>query len=146
MIELNKNLGCTGRGERDHEQCGREQASGFHREIIARGAALPRYPGLAQNAGQCDNRYMQRSLTSTLLLAAGMILAGDAYAQQTPASTPAATTPAAPAATTPKAATTAKTPAKKTGTAAKSAEAAPRLTHPPQKFTFPPTITISTLL
>jgi FKBP-type peptidyl-prolyl cis-trans isomerase len=48
-----------------------------------------------------------------------MILAGDGYAQQTPAaSTPAATTPAAPAATTPKAATTAKAPVKKTGTAA----------------------------
>jgi FKBP-type peptidyl-prolyl cis-trans isomerase len=48
-----------------------------------------------------------------------MMLAGDGYAQQTPAaSTPAATTPAAPAATTPKAATTAKAPVKKTGTAA----------------------------
>jgi len=48
-----------------------------------------------------------------------MILAGDGYAQQTPAaSTPAATTSAAPAATTPKAATTAKAPVKKTGTAA----------------------------
>jgi FKBP-type peptidyl-prolyl cis-trans isomerase len=47
------------------------------------------------------------------------MLAGDGYAQQTPAaSTPAATTPAAPAATTPKAATTAKAPVKKTGTAA----------------------------
>ena len=43
------------------------------------------------------------------------MLAGDGYAQQTPAaSTPAATTPAAPAATTPKAATTAKAPVKKT--------------------------------
>src|SRR6266852_3971912 len=40
---------------------------------------------------------MQRSLTTALLLAAGMMLAGDGYAQQTPAaSTPAATTPAAP--------------------------------------------------
>ncbi len=48
-----------------------------------------------------------------------MMLAGDGYAQQTPAAnTPAATTPAAPAATTPKAATTAKAPVKKTGTAA----------------------------
>jgi FKBP-type peptidyl-prolyl cis-trans isomerase FklB len=48
-----------------------------------------------------------------------MMLAGDGYAQQTPAaSTPAATTPAAPAATTPKAATTAKAPVKKTGTTA----------------------------
>ncbi len=62
---------------------------------------------------------MQRSLTTALLLAAAMMLAGDGYAQQTPAAnTPAATTPAAPAATTPKAATTAKAPVKKTGTAA----------------------------
>ena len=65
-----------------------------------------------------------------------MILAGDGYAQQTPASTPAATTPAAPAATTPKAATTAKTPVKKTGTAAKSAAAAPALTTRTQKFSY----------
>src|SRR5260221_653940 len=51
---------------------------------------------------------MQRSLTMALLLAAGMMLVGDGYAQQTPAaSTPAATTPSAPAATTPKAAPTA---------------------------------------
>jgi FKBP-type peptidyl-prolyl cis-trans isomerase FklB len=77
------------------------------------------YPALAQKARQCDNRYMQRSLTTALLLAAATMLAGDGYAQQTPpASTPAATTPAAPAATTPKAATTAKAPVKKTGTAA----------------------------
>jgi len=47
-----------------------------------------------------------------------MMLAGDGYAQQTPASTPAATTPAAPAATTPKTATTAKAPVKKPATAA----------------------------
>src|SRR5260370_7543641 len=78
---------------------------------------------------------MQRSLTSTLLLAAGMMLVGDGYAQQTPASTPAATTPAAPAATTPKAAATAKPPVKKTGTAAKSA-AAPALTTRKQKFSY----------
>ncbi len=64
------------------------------------------------------------------------MLAGDGYAQQTPASTPAATTPAAPAATTPKAAATAKTPAKKTGTAAKSAAAAPALTTRTQKFSY----------
>jgi FKBP-type peptidyl-prolyl cis-trans isomerase FklB len=51
-------------------------------------------------------------------LAAATMLAGDGYAQQTPASTPAATTPAAPAATTPKAATTAKAPVKKPATAA----------------------------
>jgi FKBP-type peptidyl-prolyl cis-trans isomerase len=60
-----------------------------------------------------------------------MMLAGDGYAQQTPASTPAATTPAAPAATTPKAATTAKAPAKKTGPAA----VAP-LTTRKQKFSY----------
>jgi FKBP-type peptidyl-prolyl cis-trans isomerase FklB len=76
-------------------------------------------------------------------LAAAMMLAGDGYAQQTPAaSTPAATTPAAPAATarkaatTPKAATTAKTPVKKTGTAAKSAAAAPALTTRTEKFSY----------
>jgi FKBP-type peptidyl-prolyl cis-trans isomerase FklB len=92
--------------------------------------------GLAQNAEQCDNRCMQRSLTMALLLAAGMMLVGDGYAQQTPAaSTPAAKTPAAPAATTPKAATTAKAPVKKTGTAAKSV-AAPALTTRKQKFSY----------
>jgi FKBP-type peptidyl-prolyl cis-trans isomerase FklB len=65
-----------------------------------------------------------------------MMLAGDGYAQQTPAaSTPAAKTPAAPAATTPKAATTAKAPVKKTGTAAKTA-AAPALTTRKQKFSY----------
>ena len=64
-----------------------------------------------------------------------MMLAGDGYGQQTPASTPAATTPAAPAATTPKAAITAKAPVKKTGTAAKSA-AAPALTTRKQKFSY----------
>src|SRR5712692_8409153 len=78
---------------------------------------------------------MQRSLITALLLAAGMMLVGDGYAQQTPAaSTPAATTPAAPAATTPKAATTAKPPVKKTGTAAKAA--APALTTRKQKFSY----------
>jgi FKBP-type peptidyl-prolyl cis-trans isomerase FklB len=56
-----------------------------------------------------------------------MMLAGDGYAQQTPASTPAATTPAAPAATTPKAATTAKKPA--------TAVPAP-LTTKKQKFSY----------
>ena len=65
-----------------------------------------------------------------------MMLAGDGYAQQTPAaSTPAATTPAAPAATTPKPATTAKAPAKKTATAAKGAEA-PALTTRKDKFSY----------
>ena len=75
---------------------------------------------------------MQRTLTTALLLAAATMLAGNGYAQQTPASTSAATTPAAPAATTPKAATTAKTPAKKPGTAA----AAPALTTRKQKFSY----------
>jgi FKBP-type peptidyl-prolyl cis-trans isomerase FklB len=78
---------------------------------------------------------MQRFLTTTFLLAAGMVLAGDGYAQQTPASTPAATTPAAPAATTQKAATTAKTPVKKEGTTAKSAPA-PALTTRKDKFSY----------
>ena len=59
------------------------------------------------------------------------MLAGDGYAQQTPASTPAATTPATPATTTPKAGVAKKTPAKKTGTAA----AAP-LTTRKQKFSY----------
>ncbi|MBZ5663297.1 MAG: FKBP-type peptidyl-prolyl cis-trans isomerase [Acidobacteriia bacterium] len=61
------------------------------------------------------------------------MLAGDGYAQQTPASTPAATTPAASAATTKKAATTAKAPVKKTGTAG---AAAPALTTRTQKFSY----------
>jgi FKBP-type peptidyl-prolyl cis-trans isomerase FklB len=60
-----------------------------------------------------------------------MMLAGDGYAQQTPASTPPATTPAAPAATTPK------TPVKKAGTpATKSVAAAPALTTRKQKFSY----------
>jgi len=59
-----------------------------------------------------------------------MMLAGDGYAQQTPAAgTPAATTQAAPAATTPKA------PVKKTATAAKSATPAP-LTTQKEKFSY----------
>src|ERR1035437_8066068 len=79
---------------------------------------------------------MQRSFITTFLLAAGMMLAGDGYAQQTPAAgTPAATTPAAPAATTPKAATTAKALVKKTGTTAKTA-AAPALATRKQKFSY----------
>jgi FKBP-type peptidyl-prolyl cis-trans isomerase len=62
-----------------------------------------------------------------------MMLAGDGYAQQTPAaSTPAATTPAAPAATTPKTATPAKAPVKKPATAA----ATPALTTKKQKFSY----------
>jgi FKBP-type peptidyl-prolyl cis-trans isomerase FklB len=66
-----------------------------------------------------------------------MMLAGDGYGQQTPAaSTPAATTPTAPAATTPQAATTAKAPVKKTGTAAKSAAAAPALKTRKEKFSY----------
>src|SRR5258708_28052441 len=79
---------------------------------------------------------MQRSLTAPLLVAAGMILAVDAYPKQPPASPRAATPPAAPAVTTPKAATTAKAPVKKTGTAAKSAAAAPALTTRTQKFSY----------
>ncbi len=56
---------------------------------------------------------MQKSLATTYLLAAGMMLAGVGYAQQTPsAGTPAAKTPTATTAT------TAKAPVKKTGTAA----------------------------
>ncbi|MGA3103835.1 MAG: FKBP-type peptidyl-prolyl cis-trans isomerase [Terriglobales bacterium] len=73
---------------------------------------------------------MQRTLNTALLLAAAMMLAGDGYAQQTPASTPPATTPAAPAATTTKA------PVKKAGTATKSAAAAPALTTRKQKFSY----------
>ncbi|MGA2336244.1 MAG: FKBP-type peptidyl-prolyl cis-trans isomerase [Terriglobales bacterium] len=73
---------------------------------------------------------MQRFLTTTFLLAAGMMLAGDGYAQQTPAtSTPTANTPAAPAATTPKA------PVKTTGTAAKSTAVAPLATRK-EKFSY----------
>jgi len=65
-----------------------------------------------------------------------MMLAGDGYAQQTPAtSTPAATTPAAPAATTPQAATTAKAPVKKTTAAAKSTAPAPLKTRK-EKFSY----------
>jgi FKBP-type peptidyl-prolyl cis-trans isomerase len=71
---------------------------------------------------------MQRFLTAALLWAAAMMLAGDGYAQQTPASTPPATTSTAPAATTPKA------PVKKTGTATKST-AAPLATRK-QKFSY----------
>ena len=59
------------------------------------------------------------------------MLAGDGYAQQTPA----ATTPAAPAATTPKKATPAKAPVKKTATAAKTA-AHPALTTRKDKFSY----------
>jgi FKBP-type peptidyl-prolyl cis-trans isomerase FklB len=73
---------------------------------------------------------MQRSLTTALLLAVGMMLAGTGYSQQTPASTPSASTPSAPAAT-----TTTKTPAKKTGTATKSAAPVP-LTTRKQKFSY----------
>jgi len=73
---------------------------------------------------------MQRFLTTTFLLAAGMMLAGDAYAQQAPAtSTPTANTPAGPAATTPK------SPVKTTGTAAKSAAVAPLATRK-EKFSY----------
>lgn len=86
--------------------------------------------GVAQNAGQCDNRGMERTLNTALLLAAAMMLAGNGYSQQTPANTPPATTPAAPAATTTKA------PVKKAGTTTKSAAAAPALTTRKQKFSY----------
>jgi len=56
------------------------------------------------------------------------MLAGNGYAQQTPASTPAAPTPAAPA-------TTPKAPVKKTAPAAKSA-AAPALATEKEKFSY----------
>jgi FKBP-type peptidyl-prolyl cis-trans isomerase FklB len=77
---------------------------------------------------------MQRFLSTALLLATGLMLAGTGYAQQTPAaSTPAATTQAAPAATTtPKATTTAKAPVKKPATA----PAAAPLTTRKQKFSY----------
>jgi FKBP-type peptidyl-prolyl cis-trans isomerase FklB len=72
---------------------------------------------------------MRKSFTTALLLAAATMLAGDGYAQQTPpANTPPATTSAAPAATTPK------TPAKTSGTAAKTAPAP--LTTRKQKFSY----------
>src|SRR5580692_6611286 len=77
---------------------------------------------------------MQRSFITALLLATGLMLAGDGYSQQTPAaSTPAATTQAAPAATTtPKATTAAKAPVKKPATAT----AAAPLTTRKQKFSY----------
>ena len=79
---------------------------------------------------------MQRSLMTALLLAAGTILTGNGYAQQTPAAgAPAATTPTAPAATTPKTSTSAKAPVKKAATPAKSATAT-ALTTRTQKFSY----------
>jgi len=70
-----------------------------------------------------------QNLTTALLLAAATMLAGVCSAQQTPpANTPPATTSAAPAATTPK------TPAKTTGTAAKTAPAP--LTTKKEKFSY----------
>ena len=78
-------------------------------------------------------------MTALLLAAATTLLAGEGYSQQTPpASTPSATTQSAPAGTTPKtpkASTTAKTPAKKTGTASKTA-AGGALTTKTQKFSY----------
>jgi FKBP-type peptidyl-prolyl cis-trans isomerase FklB len=74
---------------------------------------------------------MQRSLTTALLLAVGMTLAGTGYSQQTPASTPSASTPAT---TTQTPATTTKTPAKKTGTVTKATPAP--LTTRKQKFSY----------
>jgi FKBP-type peptidyl-prolyl cis-trans isomerase FklB len=79
---------------------------------------------------------MQRSLITALLLAAGAILTGNGYAQQTPAAgAPAATTPTAPAATTPKTSNTLKAPVKKAATPAKSATAT-ALTTRTQKFSY----------
>jgi FKBP-type peptidyl-prolyl cis-trans isomerase len=82
---------------------------------------------------------MQRFLTTASILAAAMMLAGDGYAQQTPASAPAATTQSAPGATNSKKSTsstaTAKTPAKKTATPAKTAAGTP-LTTRTQKFSY----------
>jgi FKBP-type peptidyl-prolyl cis-trans isomerase FklB len=73
---------------------------------------------------------------TALLLAAGAILTGDGYAQQTPGTgAPAATTPTAPAATTPKTSTSAKAPVKKAATPAKSATATPLSTRT-QKFSY----------
>jgi len=73
---------------------------------------------------------------TALLLAAGTILTGNGYAQQTPAAgAPAATTPTAPAATTPKTSTSAKAPVKKAATPAKSATAT-ALTTRTQKFSY----------
>ena len=73
---------------------------------------------------------MQKSLITSLLLAAATMLAGGGYAQQTPASTPPSTTPSAPSTTTPKA------PAKKPGTATKSATTPAALTTRKQKFSY----------
>jgi FKBP-type peptidyl-prolyl cis-trans isomerase FklB len=72
---------------------------------------------------------MQRLLTSTVLLAAATMLAGDGYAQTPAATPPAATTPAT---------TTPKAPVKKTGTAtsATKSAAAPALTTRKQKFSY----------
>jgi FKBP-type peptidyl-prolyl cis-trans isomerase FklB len=73
---------------------------------------------------------------TALLLAAGTILTGNGYAQQTPAAgAPAATTPTAPAATTPKTSTSAKASVKKAATPAKSATAT-ALTTRTQKFSY----------
>jgi FKBP-type peptidyl-prolyl cis-trans isomerase FklB len=65
-----------------------------------------------------------------------MMGAATGYAQQTPATTPAAKTPAAQATTTPKAATAAKPAVKKTETVTKSAAAAPALTTRKDKFSY----------
>jgi FKBP-type peptidyl-prolyl cis-trans isomerase len=83
--------------------------------------------GLAQMASEWDNRNMQRFFTPTFLLAAAITLAGDGYAQQTPAASAPATTPTAPATTTTKA------PVKKAGTITAGAAA---LTTRKQKFSY----------
>jgi FKBP-type peptidyl-prolyl cis-trans isomerase len=80
-------------------------------------------------AVQWENVIMQKFLTSTaVLLAAGMMLAGNALAQQTPAAPPSTTTPAKTA-----------TGTTKTGTATTAKKAAPApltLTTPKQKTSY----------
>src|SRR5437016_6240469 len=88
-----------------------EMSTGRSVSVIATGAA--RFAHLSHSMGQY--RYMQKSLTIVLQLFAGMMLLGNAPAQQTPAATtPQSTTsptqPAAPAKT-PSATATKKAPA-----------------------------------
>src|SRR5713226_2323471 len=64
VLELNQNLGRTRRCERDHEQSEREQASGFHGEIITRGSALratPVWRRMRRNVtiGKCKDLSLQ---------------------------------------------------------------------------------------
>src|SRR5712692_11067378 len=75
----------------------------------------------AKPVDPCENGIMRKfTIIAANSLVSGMMLIGNAQAQQTPAtSTPAATTPAAPAAKTPQTATTAKAPVKNPATAEK---------------------------